>query len=91
VDPLAGEVTRLLCGLRSGKKHAEAQLFSLVYDELRRIAGAYFRRERADHTLQPTALEDFDVAAPSVQRPEELIDLDDALCKLEEFDPRQNP
>lgn len=28
----------------------------LVYDELRRLARAYLRRERADHTLQPTAL-----------------------------------
>jgi len=28
----------------------------LVYDELRRLAAAYLRRERSDHTLQPTAL-----------------------------------
>ena len=28
----------------------------LVYDELRRLAAAYLRRERRDHTLQPTAL-----------------------------------
>lgn len=28
----------------------------LVYEELRRLAGTYLRRERADHTLQPTAL-----------------------------------
>jgi RNA polymerase sigma factor (TIGR02999 family) len=28
----------------------------LVYDELRRLAGGYLRRERPDHTLQPTAL-----------------------------------
>jgi len=27
-----------------------------VYEDLHRIAGAYLRRERADHTLQPTAL-----------------------------------
>lgn len=33
-----------------------ASLMSLVYDELRQIAGAYMQRERADHTLQPTAL-----------------------------------
>lgn len=31
-------------------------LFALVYDELRRVARAYMRRERADHTLQATAL-----------------------------------
>ena len=29
---------------------------SLVYDELRKIAGQYLRKERSDHTLQPTAL-----------------------------------
>ncbi len=28
----------------------------LVYDELHRLAGAYLRRERREHTLQPTAL-----------------------------------
>jgi RNA polymerase sigma-70 factor, ECF subfamily len=54
--PQAGEVTRLLCDLRSGRKDVEAPLFSLVYDELRRIAASYLRRERRDHTLQPTAL-----------------------------------
>lgn len=56
MHPHTGEVTSLLNDLRSGKKDAEAQLFSLVYDELRRIAASYLRRERADHTLQPTAL-----------------------------------
>ena len=29
---------------------------ALVYDELRRMAGAYLARERSGHTLQPTAL-----------------------------------
>ena len=28
----------------------------LVYEELRRLAAAYLRRERSDHTLQPTSL-----------------------------------
>jgi RNA polymerase sigma-70 factor, ECF subfamily len=56
MDPQGGEVTRLLCDLRSGRKDVEAPLFSLVYDELRRIAASYLRRERRDHTLQPTAL-----------------------------------
>lgn len=31
-------------------------LLEAVYDELRRLAGAYLARERNDHTLQPTAL-----------------------------------
>ena len=32
------------------------ELLPLVYDELRRIAARYLRREQRDHTLQPTAL-----------------------------------
>lgn len=54
--PLTGEVTRLLIDLRAGKKEAESQLLTLLYDELRRLAASYLRRERPDHTLQPTAL-----------------------------------
>ena len=30
--------------------------YSLVYDELRRLASYYMRQERSNHTLQPTAL-----------------------------------
>jgi RNA polymerase sigma-70 factor (ECF subfamily) len=56
MDPLTGEVTRLLVDLREGKKEAESQLLTLLYDELRRLAASYMRRERPDHTLQPTAL-----------------------------------
>ena len=33
-----------------------AQLLPQVYEELRRLAGNYLRKERPDHTLQPTAL-----------------------------------
>ncbi len=36
--------------------NAPARLMPLVYDELRRLARSYLRRERPDHTLQPTAL-----------------------------------
>ncbi|MCH8147518.1 MAG: RNA polymerase subunit sigma-70, partial [Planctomycetes bacterium] len=43
------------------KKHRSSrndvpELAREVYDDLHRIAGEYLRRERADHTLQPTAL-----------------------------------
>lgn len=48
--------TELLTLARSGDEDALARLFPLVYDELRRLAGARMRNERADHTLQPTAL-----------------------------------
>lgn len=51
-----GEVTRLLHDLKLGQKDAEERLIPLVYAELRRIAGAYLRRESPDHSLQPTAL-----------------------------------
>jgi len=51
-----GEVTQLLADLREGKPEAGSKLMSLVYEELRRLAGHYLSQERPDHTLQPTAL-----------------------------------
>lgn len=54
--PDPGEVTRLLRELGQGDKEAMNRLLPLVYEELRRLAHAYFRRERGEHTLQPTAL-----------------------------------
>jgi len=51
-----GEVTHLLHELKHGNKDAEGRLVPLVYGELRRIAAAYLRRERREHSLQPTAL-----------------------------------
>src|SRR5579863_9235786 len=52
----SGEVTRLLGEIGKGQKDAMNQLLPLVYDELHRLARSYFRRERGEHTLQPTAL-----------------------------------
>ncbi len=49
-------ITQILTDLRSRGDEAFDVLFPLVYDELRKIAGGYFSRERSDHTLQPTAL-----------------------------------
>ena len=54
--PDNNEVTQLLANLRSGENQAHDQLFPIVYNELRKIAANYMRRERADHTLQATAL-----------------------------------
>jgi len=51
-----GEVTRLLGEFGRGRKDAMNQVLPLVYDELHRLARSYFRRERGEHTLQPTAL-----------------------------------
>lgn len=39
-----------------GRPEALERLLPLVHGELRRLAASYMRRERADHTLQPTAL-----------------------------------
>jgi len=50
------EVTKLLREWRSGKHEAIDQLMPLVYDDLRRLARHFMRRERPEHTLQPTAL-----------------------------------
>lgn len=54
--PGGGEITRLLISWSGGEQSALDQLTPLVYRELRSIAAAYLRRERPDHTLQPTAL-----------------------------------
>ena len=55
-DPERGEVTGLLKQWREGSAGAEARLFELVLPDLRRLARCYMRRERAGHTLAPTAL-----------------------------------
>lgn len=52
----SGEITFLLLELKRGNKEAEGRLIPLVYEELRRIAATYLRRESPDHSLQPTAL-----------------------------------
>lgn len=49
-------VTQLLGEWRSGDEQALEALTPLVYDELRRLAQRYMRRERPGHTLQATAL-----------------------------------
>src|SRR5579862_2228718 len=50
------EINQLLERVTAGDDAAVAQLLSLVYKELRRIAAGMMKRERQDHTLQPTAL-----------------------------------
>lgn len=50
------EITQLLSAARDGDEAAIARLAPLLYDELRRLAGAQMKGERANHTLQPTAL-----------------------------------
>lgn len=49
-------VTQLLVQWHQGDEQALARLTALLYDDLRRLAQGYLRRERADHTIQKTAL-----------------------------------
>lgn len=51
-----GCVTRCLARLTAGDAEAAGELIELVYAELRRVAAAAMRGERATHTLDPTAL-----------------------------------
>ena len=50
------EITRLLGEWAKGNQQALQELTPLVYGELRQLATSYLRKERRDHTLQPTAL-----------------------------------
>ena len=50
------EITQILQDWKDGKEDAKDRLLPFVYDELKRQARLMMSRERADHTLQPTAL-----------------------------------
>lgn len=54
-NPLA-DITQLLSAVQAGAPQAYGQLFSVLYEELKRIAASQMRAESASHTLQPTAL-----------------------------------
>jgi len=49
-------ITAMLREWKDGRPEAVDELLPLIYDELHRRAAAYMRRERQNHTLQPTAL-----------------------------------
>jgi RNA polymerase sigma factor (TIGR02999 family) len=55
IEKSAG-ATQLLIDLAGGDERALEQMTPVVYEELRRLARHYLRRERPGHTLQPTAL-----------------------------------
>jgi RNA polymerase sigma-70 factor (ECF subfamily) len=55
-SPAPKEVTQLLIAWSNGEEEALEKLVPLIYDELRRIARRYMKREPAGHTLQTTAL-----------------------------------
>jgi RNA polymerase sigma factor (TIGR02999 family) len=52
----SSDVTSLLVAWNQGDQAALEELLPVVYDELRKLARSYLRRERPDHTLQATAL-----------------------------------
>lgn len=54
--PAPKDVTRMLQQLQGGNQEVVSELVPLLYDELRRLAAHYLRRERREHTLQATAL-----------------------------------
>ncbi len=49
-------ITQTLIELTRGDEGAAERLMPLVHDKLRALAGHYMAHERAEHTLQPTAL-----------------------------------
>jgi RNA polymerase sigma-70 factor (ECF subfamily) len=56
VNKAGADVSVLLQAWSRGHLEARDRVMEVVYQELRRRAAAYLRRERAGHTLQPTAL-----------------------------------
>ncbi len=56
MDESHDNLTSILAQAAQGDESAGEELLPLVYDRLRALAGSFFRRERPDHTLQPTAL-----------------------------------
>jgi len=54
--PNQQDVTILLREVSAGATDAPERLLEIVYEDLRRLAGAYMKNERSDHTLQATAL-----------------------------------
>lgn len=50
------DITQMLIEMTDGNTEVVNQILPLIYSELRKLASSYLRRERSDHTLQPTAL-----------------------------------
>ena len=73
-------ITRLLDRWSEGETGVLAELMPLVYTDLRRLAGRSLRRERPDHTLQPTALVHEAYMRLAKSAPPELGDREHFLC-----------
>lgn len=52
----AEQITQLLGRMKAGDRSAAERLMPLVYTQFRALAAQYLRKERGNHTLQPTAL-----------------------------------
>jgi RNA polymerase sigma-70 factor (ECF subfamily) len=50
------QATQIVNRMVAGNREASEQLFALLYDDFRKLAGMYLKKERPGHTLQPTAL-----------------------------------
>lgn len=53
---MTDSVTKLLLEYSNGNQAVVNDIFPLIYEELKKIAGNYLKNERGNHTLQPTAL-----------------------------------
>lgn len=56
MDDSSNQITRLLLNWSKGDEQAVDQLMPLVYEELRRMARSYMRRQPSGHTFQTTDL-----------------------------------
>lgn len=56
IDPSSHQISRLLAKWNAGDGHALEELMPLVYDELRRMARGFLRRQPAGNTFQTTEL-----------------------------------
>jgi RNA polymerase sigma-70 factor (ECF subfamily) len=50
------QITDLLIAWSDGRREALDDVMPMIYEDLRRLAAAYMRREPVGHALQPTAL-----------------------------------
>jgi len=55
-EEVSPELTLMLARVAGGDDTATAELLPLIYDELRALAGSFFKKQDPNHTLQPTAL-----------------------------------
>jgi RNA polymerase sigma factor (TIGR02999 family) len=50
------EITEILSEIERGEESAAARLMPMIYEKLHALAARYFKQQKPEHTLQPTAL-----------------------------------